>query len=109
MIQITTQTIQIVAILISLLSLGVAAWLYSWVKSQPSSNARIAEIGGYIRQGANTFLRREYLILARFTAIAAVLILISFLILSGQVILLKISGWLYHIFLVRFFQHWREK
>jgi len=62
MIQITTQTIQIVAILISLLSLGVAAWLYSWVKSQPSSNARIAEIGGYIRQGANTFLRREYLI-----------------------------------------------
>jgi len=76
MIQITTQTIQIVAILISLLSLGVAAWLYSWVKSQPSSNARIAEIGGYIRQGANTFLRREYLILARFTAIAAVLILI---------------------------------
>jgi len=66
MIQITTQTIQIVAILISLLSLGVAAWLYSWVKSQPSSNARIAEIGGYIRQGANTFLRREYLILAPF-------------------------------------------
>jgi len=36
----------------------------------------LLEIGGYIRQGANTFLRREYLILARFTAIAAVLILI---------------------------------
>ncbi|GAE87163.1 pyrophosphate-energized proton pump [Acetivibrio straminisolvens JCM 21531] len=76
MVEITTQTIQIVAILISALSLGVAAWLYSWVKSQPSSNARIAEIGEYIRQGANTFLKREYLVLARFTAIIAVLIVI---------------------------------
>jgi len=46
------------------------------VKAQPSSNKRIAEIGEYIRQGANTFLRREYLILARFTAVAAVLIAI---------------------------------
>lgn len=76
MIQITTQTVQIAAILISALALGVAAWLYTWVKSQPSSNARIAEIGEYIRQGANTFLRREYAVLARFTVVLAVLIAI---------------------------------
>ncbi|MFI5359739.1 MAG: sodium-translocating pyrophosphatase [Halanaerobiales bacterium] len=76
MLTITTQTIQIVSLIISALALGVAAWLYTWVKAQPSSNKRIAEIGEYIRQGANTFLRREYLVLARFTAIAAVLIVI---------------------------------
>ena len=76
MFPITTQTIQIVSLIISALALGVAAWLYTWVKAQPSSNKRIAEIGEYIRQGANTFLRREYLILARFTAVAAVLIAI---------------------------------
>ncbi len=76
MFEITTQAVQIVSIAISVLALGVAAWLYTWVKSQPSSNARIAEIGEYIRQGANTFLKREYLVLARFTAIAAVLIVI---------------------------------
>jgi len=76
MFPITTQTIQIVSLIISALALGVAAWLYTWVKAQPSSNKRIAEIGEYILQGANTFLRREYLILARFTAVAAVLIAI---------------------------------
>jgi K(+)-stimulated pyrophosphate-energized sodium pump len=76
MIQISSQMIQVVAILISVLALGFAAWLYTWVKAQPSSNARIAEIGEYIRKGANTFLRREYIVLARFTAIVAVLILV---------------------------------
>src|SRR5690606_30866526 len=70
---ITTQTIQILSLIISALSLGVAAWLYTWVKAQPSSNKHIAEISEYIRHGANTFLRREYLVLARFTAIVAIL------------------------------------
>lgn len=74
--QITAQAIQVIAILISALALGVAGWLYTWVKSQPSSNARIAEIGEYIRRGANTFLKREYIILARFTAVAAIIILV---------------------------------
>ncbi len=74
--EITVQAIQVIAILISALALGIAGWLYTWVKAQPSSNARIKEIGEYIRQGANTFLKREYQVLARFTAIAAVLILI---------------------------------
>jgi len=76
MIEISTQAVQLVSLVISFLALGVAAWLYTWVKSQPSSNARIAEIGEYIRQGANTFLKREYLILARFTAVAVVLIVL---------------------------------
>ncbi len=76
MFEISTQAVQIVSLVISALALGVAAWLYTWVKSQPSSNARIAEIGEYIRKGANTFLKREYLILTRFTAVAAILIVI---------------------------------
>ncbi len=74
--EISVQMVQIFAIIVSFLSLAVAAWLYTWVKSQPSSNPKIAEIGEYIRKGANTFLRREYMILARFAGIAAVLILI---------------------------------
>jgi len=72
----TTQAFQVIAILVSALALGVAGWLYTWVKSQPSSNARIAEIGEYIRRGASAFLRREYIVLARFTAVAAILILV---------------------------------
>ena len=66
----------VVAILVSILALGVAAWLYTWVKSQPSSNPEIARIGLLIKKGANTFLGREYRILAVFVAIVAVLIII---------------------------------
>lgn len=66
----------VAAILVSILALGVAAWLYTWVKSQPSSNPEIARLGVLIRKGANTFLGREYRILAIFVAIVAVLILI---------------------------------
>ncbi len=76
MFEISLSMVQVIAVLISALALGMAGWLYTWVKAQPSSNARIAEIGEYIRRGANTFLRREYQILARFAGVAALLILI---------------------------------
>ncbi len=65
-----------VSIVISLAAFVFAAWLYRWVKARPSDNARIAEIGGLIRQGANTFLRKEYMVLARFAIIVAALIFI---------------------------------
>lgn len=54
----------------------MAFGLYSWVKKQPSDNAKIAKAGSLIKQGARTFLRREYNVLAKFAGIAAVLILI---------------------------------
>ncbi len=66
----------IVSLIISALSFLFAAWLYRWVKKQPSSNKRIAEIGELIRNGANTFLAKEYSVLARFAGVAALLILI---------------------------------
>lgn len=67
---------QIGSIIISLLAFGVAAWLYKWVSAQPSSNARIAEVGKLIRNGANTFLMKEYKFLARFCAVTSILILL---------------------------------
>ena len=66
----------VVAILVSFLAFGIAAWLYTWVKSQPSSNAEVARIGDLIQKGANTFLGREYRILAIFVAIVSVLIIL---------------------------------
>jgi K(+)-stimulated pyrophosphate-energized sodium pump len=67
---------QVVAIIISILAFGEAIWLYKWVVAQPSSNERIAEIGKLIRNGANTFLAKEYKTLMRFCAVAAVVIFI---------------------------------
>ena len=67
---------QVVSIVISILSFGAAVWLYKWVVSQPSSNKKIAEIGKLIRNGANTFLAKEYKTLVRFCAIVAFVILV---------------------------------
>lgn len=64
----------IISVLVSLLAFAFAVWLYRWVSAQPSSNKRVQEVGGYIRKGANTFLRKEYLVLTKFCAGAALLI-----------------------------------
>ncbi|MDR2515729.1 MAG: sodium-translocating pyrophosphatase [Christensenellaceae bacterium] len=66
----------IVSIAVSLLSFVFALWLNAWIKKQPSNNPRIAEVGALIKKGANTFLRKEYLLLARFAGAVALLILI---------------------------------
>ncbi|WP_312644099.1 sodium-translocating pyrophosphatase, partial [Hydrogenoanaerobacterium sp.] len=67
---------QYISIIIALCAFAVAAWLYKWVNAQPSSNERIAEVGTLIRKGANTFLKQEYIVLAKFAAIVAIVILL---------------------------------
>jgi len=68
--------IYLAAIVVSVIAFAFAGWLYMWVKKQPSSNKRVAEVAEYIRRGANTFLKKEYMVLARFAGIVAVLILV---------------------------------
>ena len=58
------------------LAFAFAAYLYLWVKKQKAVNAKIQEVSALIKEGANTFMRREYTILAKFAAVAAVLILL---------------------------------
>ena len=58
------------------LAFAFAAYLYLWVKKQRTSNARIEEVSLLIKEGANTFMRREYGILARFAGVAAVVIFV---------------------------------
>ena len=58
------------------LAFAYAAYLYLWVKKQPTKNAKIREVSALIKAGANTFMRREYLILAKFAGIAAIIIFI---------------------------------
>lgn len=64
----------IISILVSIFAFAFAVWLYRWVSAQPSSNQRVKEVGCYIRQGANTFLKKEYIVLSKFCAGAALLI-----------------------------------
>ena len=58
------------------IAFAFAAYLYLWVKKQKTENAKIQEVSLLIKQGANTFMRREYLVLAKFAAVAAVVILV---------------------------------
>ncbi len=67
---------ELASIVVSVLAFAAAFWLYRWVAKQPSSNARIAEVGKLIRNGANTFLAKEYKTLLRFCSVAAILILL---------------------------------
>ncbi len=70
------QGLFLLCILVAIAAFVFAAWLYLWVRRQPAVNAKILTVGEYIKSGANTFLRKEYLVLARFAGIAAVLILV---------------------------------
>lgn len=68
--------IQVYSVLISVVAFAYAGWLFLWVKKQPSENAKIQKIGVLIQKGARTFLKKEYILLAKFAGVAAVLIFI---------------------------------
>ena len=75
----------IIFILCALTIIGAfvyAAWLAKWVRAQKNENKEIERIAGLIRSGADAFMRKEYLILAVFAGVVAVLI---FLFLPGPV------------------------
>ncbi len=65
-----------ISILIAAIAFLFAAYLYVWVKKQEQSNARITEVARLIREGANTFMTREYKILGIFSAVITVLIVL---------------------------------
>ncbi|MGD9910545.1 MAG: sodium-translocating pyrophosphatase [Candidatus Izemoplasmatales bacterium] len=72
----TTIIAIIFCVVVSLLAFIFAGWLYLWVNKQESSNQKIHKISEMIRSGANTFLRKEYLVLAKFASVIAILILL---------------------------------
>ncbi len=62
------------SVLTAALAFAYAAYLYLWVKRQSTVNKKIIEVSALIKQGANTFMRREYKILGLFAAVIAVMI-----------------------------------
>ena len=62
--------------LVVVIAFAFAVYLYLWVQRQKMSNRTIIEVSALIKQGANTFIRREYKVLAIFAGIAAIVIFI---------------------------------
>ncbi len=56
------------------LGLGVALVVYLYVRRQPAGTDLMKELADQIHDGAMTFLRREYMVLAVFVALAALLL-----------------------------------
>lgn len=72
----------VLAFLTAVLAFAFAAYLYLWVKRQSTVNSKIIEVSTLIKQGANTFMSREYKILAMF---AVGIALVIFLLLPAPV------------------------
>ncbi|MBQ1264295.1 MAG: sodium-translocating pyrophosphatase [Oscillospiraceae bacterium] len=66
----------LLSFLTAAIAFAFAAYLYLWVKKHKVENGRIEEVSQLIKEGANTFMRREYKILAVFALVAAVIIFV---------------------------------
>ena len=52
-----------------IVAFAFAAYLYLWVKQQKTVNQEIIRVSQLIKDGANTFMAREYKILAIFAGV----------------------------------------
>ncbi len=66
------------SIVVSVIALLVAWYFYQWVQNVPCDHPKLQRIGGFIRQGAFTFLQREYKALSIFGAFMFVCIVLFF-------------------------------
>ena len=67
-----------IALAVSVISFVVAYYFYRWVEKLPTAEGPMEGIGKLIRNGAFTFLKREYRILAVFMAAVSVLLFLFF-------------------------------
>jgi K(+)-stimulated pyrophosphate-energized sodium pump len=67
-------------ILCGLLSVAYAVWATQSVLAADQGNARMQEIAGYIREGAQAYLTRQYMTIA---IVGAVVTVLTWLLLSG--------------------------
>ncbi len=65
-----------IAPLAALASIVVAAYLFLYVNKQDSGTVKMREIAGAIQEGANAFLKREFMYLAVFVAVVATILAI---------------------------------
>lgn len=67
-----------ISIIASLISIGVAVFLYFWVKRQDPGTEKAQEVASWIREGAQTYLKRLYIALTIVALILALIIWIVF-------------------------------
>jgi len=67
-----------IAMAAGVISVGVAIWLYLWVNRQDAGSERAQEVASWIREGAQTYLRRLYVALTLIAVALSFVIAIVF-------------------------------
>jgi K(+)-stimulated pyrophosphate-energized sodium pump len=67
-----------IALFAGVVSVGVAVWLYQWVRKQDAGSERAQEVASWIREGAQTYLKRLYLALTLVAIALGIIIAIVF-------------------------------
>jgi len=68
----------VTSIIAGLVSVGAAAWLYTWVNRQDPGTERAQEVASWIREGATTYLKHLYTALTLVTLVLGVIIAVIF-------------------------------
>lgn len=69
--------IWLVAFAGSVAALVQAYLFYKWVQNADPGNPRMVEIAGYVREGANAYLKQQYIVVAGFFVVIVVLLSIA--------------------------------
>jgi K(+)-stimulated pyrophosphate-energized sodium pump len=73
-----TQTWLVIGIVSGLISVGVALYLYFWVMKQDAGSEKAQQVAGWIREGADSYLKRLYTALTLVAVILGIVIAVVF-------------------------------
>ncbi|MCK5076567.1 MAG: sodium/proton-translocating pyrophosphatase, partial [Calditrichia bacterium] len=63
--------------IVAALALIIAYWMYIWIKKQPQGNERMVQIADWVKEGALTYLKRQYKTVGIFFLVAFILLSIA--------------------------------
>ena len=69
--------ILLIAILCSIMAIGYAILKNRWIKRLPVENEQLRKISGYISEGAQAFLQREYMVMIPFVLVVALFLAVG--------------------------------
>ncbi|MCA9082264.1 MAG: sodium/proton-translocating pyrophosphatase, partial [Planctomycetaceae bacterium] len=73
-----------IALLGSLVALGFAWQFYNWMKAQDPGDEQMVKIAGYVQDGADAYLWRQYRVVGVFFAITMVLLMVVAFVFNAQ-------------------------
>lgn len=74
--KLTITSVYLFTIFVTVIALGIAYYFYKWIKIIKVENPQVLMISNLIAKGSETFLKKEYTILAKFSGVVVLIIFI---------------------------------